>query len=117
MSDLIKQGLEFTVVGLSIVFAVLILIAWFVAWIRKVDTFLSKREERGSAKAESGPPNLDELTMVLIAAAAMTLLQGRARIRSIRRVQNNGFARSSWSLQGRASLQGMHVISKKVNHF
>lgn len=117
MSDLMKQGLEFTAVGLSIVFAVLLLIAGFVALIRKVDTILIGRDKHGSAEARKEPSNLDELTQVLIAAAAATLLQGRARIRSIHRVQNNGMARSPWSQQGRAILQGMHVISKKSNRF
>jgi len=117
MSDLMEQGLEFTAVGLSIVFVVLLMIACFVALIRKVDTFMLERGKRCTAKKDKDLPNLDETTMVLIASAIATLLKGRTRIRSIRRVRNNGPARSPWSLQGRASLHGIHVISKKTSRF
>jgi Na+-transporting methylmalonyl-CoA/oxaloacetate decarboxylase gamma subunit len=107
MSDTMAFGIRFSLIGMSIVFGVLLLVACVVAVIRRLDRVHEKTEETPREQ------NIDDLTLALIAAAATAMVAGRARIRSIRRVQQPDGYRSPWSLQGRASLLGSHQIRKK----
>ena len=117
--------LTLALVGLLIVFSVLTVIVCAVAVVRKLDDFFAARAEaRAAARAEAGgaeaqpgsDANIDAVTSVLIAAAAATVLQGRHRIRSVRRLLPPGSPRSPWSSQGRLYLQGSHSIQRKKSH-
>jgi Na+-transporting methylmalonyl-CoA/oxaloacetate decarboxylase gamma subunit len=101
------------VLGFGIVFAVLALIALVVAWMRRLDDSWQAREKAQDEQALAREPTIDATTLVLIAAAATTLLKGRGRIRKIRRLLPADSPRSAWSAQGRLAVQGSHIISKK----
>ena len=107
MSDTLAFGLRFSLIGMSIVFAVLLLIACVVTVMQRLD------RKHAKPGAPSRDQNIDDLTLVLIAAAAAAMLAGRARIRSIKRVRQQNTVRSPWSLQGRATLLGSHQIRMK----
>jgi len=111
--------INLVLVGLLIVFSVLTVIAFAVSIVRKIDDFFAARADARAAagKVVTGPePNLDSVTAVLIAAATATVLQGRHRIRSVRRLLPMDSPRSPWSSQGRLYLQGSHSIQRKKSH-
>jgi Na+-transporting methylmalonyl-CoA/oxaloacetate decarboxylase gamma subunit len=112
VSDILSDGLALTAVGLAIVFSVLGLIALFVTGLGRLDAGWRARERRAAAAAVHRTPTIDTTTAVLIAAAAATIVQGRHRIRSIRRLPPPELS-SPWSAQGRAVLQGSHVIQRR----
>jgi len=111
--------INLALVGLLIVFSVLTVIVFAVSVVRKIDDFFVARADAKAAagKVKTGPePNLDSVTAVLIAAATATVLQGRHRIRSVRRLLPMDSPRSPWSSQGRLYLQGSHSIQRKKSH-
>ncbi len=113
MTETLVTGYTLTVVGLLIVFTSLAFIASVVALLRWLDTGSDKREAREAADALEKDQTIDELTLVLISAAVATMIQGRAHIRSVRRIAHIELPSSPWSAQGRAVLHGSHVLPKK----
>lgn len=107
-----SDGLVLTVVGLTIVFGSLGLIALAVAGLGRLDAGWQARERREAEAALERAPTIDATTAVLIAATAATILRGRFYIRSVRRLPPIGLE-SPWSAQGRAVLQGSHVIRRR----
>ena len=105
MSDVMSNGIRFSIAGMSVVFVVLILISMVVATIRWVDA--------RSEGADLTGPEVDRLDLVLIASAVATVLAGKARIRSIHRLSLGDGTRNPWCLQGRATLLESHVIGKR----
>ncbi len=93
------QGLVLAAVGFVIVFTVLGLIASVVALIGRLDAGWSAQESVRDRAATDKAPTIDDTTLVLISAAVATLLQGRGRVRRIRRLQR-GLSESAWSRQG-----------------
>ena len=113
MPEWFEYALNFTVVGLLIVFGALIIVALLVAFISKVDDRWRERESAEKQSALAADQNIDTTTLILISAAAATLLQGKFHIRRVRRLLRAGGQRSPWSTQGRAILMGSHVVSKR----
>ncbi len=111
--DTLLQNLPLALVGLLIVFTVQLIIATAVYLIRSLDEKWRHQEKRRNAEALDREPTIDATTVVLIAAAAATVLRGRHRIRSIRRLMPSDHRRSPWSAQGRAVLQGSHALDRK----
>jgi len=115
MPSVPEWGFSFTfaAVGITIVFASLALIAVTIALIRRLNDKWQAHEDRQNQAALDKEQTIDSTTLVLIAAATATMVQGRFHIRSVRRLLPAGGARSAWSVQGRAILHGSHVVSKK----
>ncbi len=99
--------------GLLIVFVVLGLIVLAVSGMRRLDERWQALEREKEQQALERPPGIDSITLVLIGAAVATLVEGRFRIRSVRRLMRTGAPSSMWSQHGRAALQGSHVVSRK----
>jgi len=116
MDSPLTFGLTLTAVGISIVFLVLTTIALIVAALRRLDDRWKNRERREEREAFGKEPTIDATTLVLLAAAAATVIQGRFRIRRVRRLSGGASPASVWSLQGRSVLQGSHVIVRKAIH-
>jgi len=104
------QGPVLALIGLVIVFAVLSMLAAVVALIRRVDDRWQEDERAAEQAALEKPPGLDSITLVLIAAAVATYLQGRFRIRRVRRLFPHDAPSSPWSHQGRLVLMGSHLV-------
>ena len=100
------------VAGLLIVFAVLALLALIVAAVRRLDDHWQRAERKAEEEALGRSPTVDLVTQVLIAAAVATHLQGRFRIRRVRRLLPRDAPSSPWSNQGRLVLQGSHVMNR-----
>ena len=100
-------------VGIGIVFAVQLSITLVVALIRRVDQKWQEKEKETAQSALHKEPTLDDTTIVLISAAVATLVGGRHRIHSIRRLLPPRSTSSPWSSQGRSVLQGSHVVVRK----
>lgn len=99
--------------GLIIVFAVLALIAGLVGLFKRLDDRWQAREARADAAAGGRAQNIDDITLVLIAAACATTIGGRFRVRRIRRLLSPRTKRTPWSAQGRLILQGSHSVDRK----
>ncbi|MBN1827116.1 MAG: OadG family protein [Candidatus Eisenbacteria bacterium] len=106
-------NLTLALVGLGIVFMVQVLITLVVSLVRRIDRGWQDREERQASAALDKQQNLDTVTVVLIAAAVATIVGGRHRIRSVRRLLSVDSPSSPWSSQGRATLQGSHVLVRR----
>jgi len=113
MEESLQFSLVFSVVGIAIVFGALIIISTAVSLIRKANEGWEKREEDENEKALTKDQSIDNTTLVLIAAAAATMIQGRFYIRSVRRLLPAKTPGGPWSVQGRAILLGSHVVQKK----
>jgi len=101
-----------TLVGVTIVFSVLSLIALVVALFKRLDNHWQKQEEIASAKALEKEPTIDTTTLLLISAAVSTVVAGRFRVRKIHRLLSHRTKRTPWSHRGRLSLQGSHTIRR-----
>jgi len=104
---------DLAVAGVLIVFGVLALIATVVALLGKLDGRWQNHERRVDEAALTRPPTIDDTTLVLISAAAAVAIQGRFRIRRIRRLLSPKRKRTPWSAQGRLTLQGSHAVRRK----
>lgn len=113
MPEIVRQNLPLALVGLLIVFAVQGIIALAISGIRQLDEKWRHQEKARNAEALDREPTIDATTVVLVAAAAATVLRGRHRIRSIRRLMPADHKRSPWSAQGRSQLQGSHILDRK----
>ena len=105
MSDVMSQGIRFSIAGMSVVFTVLFLISTVVAVIRWIDA----RPQGGDFEG----PAVDRLDLVLISSAVAVVLAGKARIRSVRRLSAGDGTRNPWCLQGRATLHESHVLGTR----
>ena len=113
MPDWLTFALQLTVVGVLIVFGALTLIALVVSLLKKLDNRWQKRERDQEEARLASAPTIDNLTLVLISAAAASMLQGRFHIRKVRRLLPRDATSGPWSLEGRAILHGSHVVSRK----
>jgi len=113
MSGLRPDPLLLSLIGLLIVFVVLWLIVLAVWGLRRLDERWQRLEREKEQRSLERPPGIDSLTLVLIGAAVATLLEGRYRIRSVRRLMRTGAPASSWSQQGRTALQGSHLVPRR----
>ncbi len=113
MSEMLSFSIRFAVIGILIVFGCLALIVGCISLIRRLDRRWQARESAENDSALTKPPSIDTTTLILISAAAATMLQGRFYIRKVRRLLPRDAMRGPWSMQGRAILHGSHVVSKK----
>ena len=112
MSSDFAYALKLTAVGMGIVFSVLVIIAMIVAVMRRVDERWQQNEKKKDAERTGYAPTIDATTLVIISATVATYIGGRVRIRSVRPLLGPS---RSWAQQGRARLQGSHVIRRKRN--
>ncbi|MDX2473786.1 MAG: OadG family transporter subunit [Candidatus Krumholzibacteria bacterium] len=101
------------IAGVLIVFGVLALISLVVALLKKLDGRWQDHERRVDEAAVTREPTIDNTTLVLISAAAATVVQGRFRVRRIHRLLSPKRKRTPWSAQGRLILQGSHTVRRK----
>ncbi|MBN2227036.1 MAG: OadG family protein [candidate division Zixibacteria bacterium] len=113
METSFRFGLEFAAIGIVIVFAALTLISVVISLVRRADSGWQKKETVQLEEALTREQNIDTTTLVLICAAAATMIQGRFYIRQVRRLLPRDAQRGPWSAQGRAILHGSHVVPKK----
>jgi Na+-transporting methylmalonyl-CoA/oxaloacetate decarboxylase gamma subunit len=112
MSSPLAEGLALSLIGFLITFGVLALIALFVRLVRGLDQRWRAWEEAARRAPADRRAEIDDLTLVLVAAAVATLVGGRGRIRSIRRLLPADSPQSAWAVQGRMVLMGSHVITR-----
>lgn len=113
MAENLEFAVRLALLGMGIVFAALAVIAGVVALIRRANEGWKAKEEAGAEAALQREQNLDDVTLILLAAAAATMVEGRFRIRRVRRLMPHASGAGTWSMQGRAVLLGSHVIHKK----
>ena len=99
MSENMTYGINLTLVGLIIVFAVLATIAGLVVLLGRLDDRWQAQEREVEQARLSRTPTIDATTAVIIAAAVATYLGGRFRIRSVRRLLPADAPTSGWTLQ------------------
>jgi hypothetical protein len=100
------------VTGLLIVFSVLAMISGVVAVFKRLDDHWQAQEEKAALEAGEKDPTIDHTTLVLITAAAATVVAGRFKVRRIRRLLSPAQKRTPWSAQGRLILQGSHTVRR-----
>lgn len=101
------------VAGILIVFGVLALISLIVGALKKLDGRWQDHERRVDEAAVTRQPTIDDTTLILISAAAATVVQGRFRVRRIRRLLSPKRKRTPWSAHGRLTLQGSHAVRRR----
>jgi len=107
-------SLKFAVIGILVVFGALAVISIAVSIIRRLDQQWEYREESEDVAALEKDQSIDTTTLVLIAAAAATMIKGRFHIRRVRRLLPKQAAQAGpWSKEGRAILHGSHVVPRK----
>lgn len=107
-----SEMMTLTLVGVSIVFSVLALIAGVVALFKRLDDHWQKQEARAAEAATGKEQTIDTTTLLLISAAAATVVGGRFRVKRIRRLLSTRTKRTPWSSRGRLTLQGSHTIRR-----
>jgi len=112
-NDTLRFGLEISLIGMGVVYVGLLLVSGAITLMRRLDERWQAAERRGEADALLAAPTIDSTTLVLVAAAAATMLAGRHRIRGVRRMLPGDGPASAWSVTGRAVLQGSHVVSHR----
>ena len=113
MAEWLSFGLNITIIGISVVFISLIIVSLVISFMKRLDDRWEVREKSQAEAALARDQNIDTTTLVIIAAAAATLIRGRFYIRRIRRLMPRGGEKGPWSVQGRAVLLGSHVVPKK----
>ncbi len=113
MPDWFDYALEFSIVAMLIVFSALALISIVVALIRRLDDRWQKREKAEEAEALEREPSIDTTTLLLITAAAATMIEGRFYIKKVQRLLPREAFHGPWSMTGRAILHGSHVVGKR----
>lgn len=113
MSEMIVFSLRFAAIALLIVFSALAFISFIISLIKRADDHWQKGEQAQAEAALEKEPSIDSLTLILITAAAATILQGRFHIKRVRRLLPAASAKGPWSMQGRAVLLGSHIVGKK----
>ncbi|MCD6160803.1 MAG: OadG family protein [candidate division Zixibacteria bacterium] len=114
MQETLGFTIKFSIVGILIVFSALTFISIIVSLLKRTDDRWQAHElSQQEATASEGEANIDILTLVIISAAAATVLQGRYYVRKIRRIRRLGAKPGSWTVQGRSILLGSHLVSKK----
>lgn len=117
MPDHFSQAVGIALIGLLVAFVALAAIALIIALIGLLD-----RNETNKARAPQAPSSsdaawlkqrpanatVDDLTLVLISSAVAAVLQGRGRVRHVRRI---GEMTGSWAMKGRLTVQGSHVVT------
>lgn len=109
----LRFGFEISLIGMGVVFIGLLMVTGAITAMRRLDERWRETERRGEADALEAPPTIDSTTLVLIAAAAATMIEGRHRIRGVRRMLPGESAASAWAITGRAVLQGSHTIANR----
>lgn len=112
MDNTIQFALNLTFAGLIVVFASLTLISLAISLMRWLDE-KAKPQKVPSVADSAKNQNIDNLTLVLISAACATMIQGRFRIRNVRRMVSRDASGSGWSAQGRSVLMGSHTPNVK----
>lgn len=110
MTPELARGLSLAAIGMLIVFSVLGATALMVWLVRRLDEHWQRHELVREQLRVDRPPTIDVTTAVLISAAVATILGGRARIRSVRRLIPAEPGATGWMAQGRATLLGSHVL-------
>ncbi len=106
------QAQALALLGFMIVFLVLLTMATVIWAMGKVDHYWQAKEKRDDVAALTATPTIDTTTLVLISAAVATMVAGRGRIRTIRRLLPSESPSSAWSVQGRQAIQTSHAISR-----
>ncbi len=112
-TDILRLGLEISLIGMGVVYLGLLLVTGAITLMRRLDERWRAAEKQGEVEALLAAPTIDSTTLVLLAAAAATLVDGRHRIRGVRRMLPGEGAASAWAVTGRAVLQGSHVMSSR----
>jgi sodium pump decarboxylase gamma subunit len=113
MPEWLSFGLNLTVIGVIVVFVVLSIIAAVIALVRRLDDKWEAREKSNDAAALAKDQNIDSTTLIILAAACATMIQGRFYIKKVRRLLPRTAIKGPWSVQGRSVLLGSHVVQKK----
>ena len=113
MPNWFDNALEFSIVAMLIVFSALALISIVVSLIRRLDDKWQRREKAEEKEALNREPSIDTTTLLLITAAAATMIEGRFYIKKVQRLLPREAFHGPWSMTGRAILHGSHVVGKR----
>lgn len=116
MSQDLIFSFRFAGIAIILVFSALAIISTAIYYASKLDKYFSGRKktsEQDEGQAAGQTSNIDNLTLVLISAAAATMIQGRFHIKKVRRLMPGDHVNSPWATRGLAILHGSHVIEKK----
>ena len=115
--DVFIFGMQITVIGLTVVFIALALLAWILGFFDKIDAWFTERRAKSadkSAKVALDTPAGDGISpeiIAVISAAVAVATGGRAKIKLVR--YRRQAADPTWQMQGRATIMASHAITKQ----
>lgn len=116
MTAEMTYALKLSGAGMIIVFSSLVLIAFAISMMRKIDEKLTEIKEARNQPEPEPEQTIDNLTLVLISAATATAVRNHNfRIRSVRRVISRDARIAGWTMEGRSVLHGSHVLNVKTD--
>ena len=119
MDDVLIFGLQITVVGLTVVFIALALLAWMLSYFDRIDAWFTKRrtqsEDKAAKSAVEGPieEGISPEIIAVISAAVAVATDGKAKIKHVR--YRRQAANPTWQMQGRATIMASHTINRQKN--
>lgn len=115
ISEILSYGIKISVVGFSIVFIALIVVAFVVKLLQNVDNWLKPKSTKSPSKQKASDEGDEgEMSPELIAAisaAVAVAIDTRHKITRIRYRAEPG--QSSWSVAGRTSILASHNIRRR----
>jgi sodium pump decarboxylase gamma subunit len=111
--DVIYSGFKITIIGISVVFCTLILIAFLLRLLRNVDAWFGIKKpasETAPAETDIATPASDSLPpeiIVIITAAVASVMDKKHKIT---RIRTRRTAQSAWLAQGRSINMSGHWV-------
>ena len=117
--DLFMLGVQITVIGLTVVFIALALLAWILSYFDNIDAWITNRKTKTQAQPteavaeKSVDQGISPEIIAAISAAVAVAIGGKAKIKHVR--YRRQMADPTWQTQGRATIMASHTISRPKN--
>ena len=117
--DIFIFGVEITVVGLTVVFIALALLAWMLSYFDRIDAWVTKRKTKSqdqtaeTATEKSVDEGISPEIIAAISAAVAVAIGRKVKIKHVR--YRRQAANPTWQTQGRATIMASHTINRPKN--
>jgi len=117
--DIFILGVQITVIGLTVVFVALALLAWILSYFDNIDAWVSKRRTKSQIQSTKAvaentvDEGISPEIIAAISAAVAVATGGKAKIKHVR--YRRQMADPNWQTQGRATIMASHTITRPKN--
>jgi sodium pump decarboxylase gamma subunit len=117
--DVFIFGIEITVVGLTVVFIALALLAWILSYFDRIDNWVTNHRSKSqdamveSAAEKPVDEGISPEIIAAISAAVAVAIGSKVKIKHVRYRRQT--ANPTWQTQGRATIMASHTINRPKN--